>query len=137
MRTFVSARGRFYRAPLGQDPGTLQIVDDAAELEVLRSKPQFEILTFDDEAAMHVYIQSEMERNVRRGGAPVRAAIEPAQPPRHPQPPAERRVEDVLPAEDAPAAAPEEDQSAGIRQPEVDPAPARGPRKSGGRRPGR
>jgi len=142
MRTFVSSKGRFYRAPLGQDPGTLQIVDDTDELAVLRSKPQFEILTFENEAAMHAFVQSEMERNVRSGGAPVRAAIQAPQPPRHSSPQSERRVEDLLPAaEDAAAtAAPTEHgddavPTPGMRQPEVDPAPARGTRRGGGRRP--
>jgi hypothetical protein len=138
LKTFVSKARRAYRAPLGQDPGALHIVEDPEELETLRQIPQFEIHTFPDRMAMDAHVQSEMEARVRAGGAPVRAAIEDAVPAKKPEPDNAQRVKAVLPEKDASdaeaapvtPATPEP----GMRQPEVSAEGSQTVRRAGGGR---
>lgn len=56
-------------------PSPLRVIKHKGEIEELKEIGQFEILEFEDEAALREHIQTEMEIRARKGGPATRAEI--------------------------------------------------------------
>lgn len=67
MRTYTSASGARYSIGVAGQPSPIKIVDDPAELEELRSLPQFEFRTFRNRAEMDEFVAGEVAQLVRSG----------------------------------------------------------------------
>lgn len=76
MATYVSAASRTkYTSGNDWSPSPFRLVTSKAEIKELSAIPQFEIMEFEDEAALREHIQDEMEGRARRGLPAVRAQV--------------------------------------------------------------
>lgn len=76
MRTYTSARGNKYTVGVGIQPSPIKIVEDPAELEELREFSQFEVRSFENEAALEKWIEDDVAARVRQGHQVVKPVIE-------------------------------------------------------------
>lgn len=74
-RSHTTHDGAVYRSGTEAVPSPLRVVSNRAELRELEALPEFQILTFANEAEMRTFLEQEMYGRVRLGAAPQMAQV--------------------------------------------------------------